>query len=151
MTHQTLYPFYFEPARAWVFNDTAHDLFLEPFVGDTNVLIDHLVQAAGITNAREGFKLRFSDAPFPGHQEELVYDGVETLAGLPGTWYWSNRYQMAGWLCPALLRYFPKPPAALYVAAAAMPKPNIYQAPQAGWMEGRTGVIGYDGGAAGKE
>jgi hypothetical protein len=32
-----------------------------------------------------------------------------------GNWYYSDRFKMEGWLCPALLKYFPTAPREIYV------------------------------------
>jgi hypothetical protein len=32
-----------------------------------------------------------------------------------GNWYYAERLDMEGWLCPALLHYFPEAPKHLYV------------------------------------
>jgi hypothetical protein len=34
-----------------------------------------------------------------------------------GNWYYSDKYQMEGWLCPALFKYFAKAPREIYVRA----------------------------------
>jgi len=95
----------------WVFDDEAVGLNKEPFVAGVPEMIDNLVKA--IPNARSGFRLIFSSAPFPGYQRELIWVREE----YDGNWYEVEDQQMEGWLCPALLRYFDKAPEKLYVQA----------------------------------
>ena len=73
-------------------------------------MIDRVV--ADIPNAANGFALIFSASPFPGHRYQL--DWLRSEGG--GNWYYSKPLQMEGWLCPALLRYFPSAPRQLYVS-----------------------------------
>ncbi|MBA7477313.1 hypothetical protein ES703_77065 [subsurface metagenome] len=93
----------------WVFDDESVGLSKEPFVAGVPEMIDNLVKA--IPNARSGFRLIFSSAPFPGYQRELTWVREE----YDGNWYKVGSQQMEGWLCPALLRYFDKAPEKLYV------------------------------------
>ena len=95
----------------WVFDDEAVGLNKEPFVAGVPEMIDNLVKA--IPNARSGFRLIFSSAPFPGYQRELIWVREE----YDGNWYEVEGQQMEGWLCLALLRYFDKAPEKLYVKA----------------------------------
>ena len=95
----------------WVFDDPTTDLFQEPFVSGVPEMIDDLV--ADIPNARQGFRLLFSTAPFPSFQRKLEWDRTE----FEGNWYRTNEPSMEGWLCPALFRYFEVAPAELYVKA----------------------------------
>jgi hypothetical protein len=63
-------PYWLETAGTWVFDDPATDLNQEPFVEGIPEMIDDLV--ADIPNARSGFRLLFSAAPFPGYQRKLT-------------------------------------------------------------------------------
>jgi len=101
---------------AWVFDDPRAGLVQEPFVSGADTLIDRAV--ADIPEARSGFLLLFSSSPFPGHQFRLEWRRVEA----DGNWYYSRDFDIEGWLCPALLRYFDEPPRALYVQVK--PKPS---------------------------
>jgi len=98
----------------WVFDDDRAGLVQEPFVSGAPEMIDVLV--ADIANAAEGFRLLFSDRPFPGHQRELIWDREE----YEGNWYRSEDPPMEGWLCPALFKYFDEAPERLYVKAEPM-------------------------------
>ena len=102
-------PYWYE--GTWVFDDESVGLSKEPFVAGVPEMIDNLVKA--IPNARSGFRLIFSSAPFPGYQRELTWVREE----YDGNWYKIEGQQMEGWLCPALLRYFDKAPQILCIKA----------------------------------
>jgi hypothetical protein len=93
----------------WVFDDQAVDLFREPFIAGIDTMIDKAV--ADIPNAEKGFRAIFSASPFPGANWKLEWRREES----GGNWYYSNRFKMEGWLCPALLKYFPTAPREIYV------------------------------------
>jgi hypothetical protein len=95
----------------WVFDDSRTGLVREPFVAGIPGMIDKLVD--NIPDANSGFRLIFSSIPFPGYQEKLIWRRAEG----PGDWYYSKSYDMEGWLCPALSKYFRKAPAEIYVKA----------------------------------
>lgn len=95
----------------WVFDDPATGLVQEPFVSGIPAMIDDLV--ADIPNARQGFRLLFSAAPFPEFQRKLKWVRTE----FEGNWYRMEQPPMEGWLCPAMFRYFDVAPAELYVKA----------------------------------
>jgi hypothetical protein len=93
----------------WVFDDARVGLSREPFVGGADAMIDKAT--ATIPDAASGFVLVFSEHAFPGHQLQLQWrrnDGA-------GDWYFSPELGMEGWLCPALLKYFPSAPRTFYV------------------------------------
>ena len=95
----------------WVFDDQAVGMSREPFIAGIDKMIDKLV--ADIPNAERGWKAIFSASPFPGHEVKLEWRREES----GGTWYYSDKYQMEGWLCPALFKYFAKAPREIYVRA----------------------------------
>lgn len=95
----------------WVFDDERTGLVQEPFVCGVPEMIDDLVR--DIPDARSGFRLLFSAAPFPGYQRKLTW--LREEAG--GNWYKADDPPMEGWLCPALFRYFDQAPPELYVKA----------------------------------
>ncbi len=90
----------------WVFDDPAVGLDKEPFVNGADLLIDRLV--ANLPEAWSGFDLCFSDLPFEEWQVKLEWDRHEA----DGNWYYCETYNDYGWLCPALLKYFPAAPQA---------------------------------------
>jgi hypothetical protein len=97
--------------KTWVFDDPRTGLVREPFVAGIPEMIDKLT--SDIPDANSGFQLTFSAIPFPGHEEKLIWrrsDGV-------GNWYYSQKYDMEGWLCPAMYKYFKKAPKELYIKA----------------------------------
>ena len=102
-------PYWYE--GTWVFDDEATGLQREPFVAGVPEMIDELV--GDIPEARSGFRLTFSDQPFPGVQVELTW--LREEAG--GNWYRSDRSEKEGWLCPALFRYFEHAPRKIYTRA----------------------------------
>src|SRR5438270_10056036 len=93
----------------WVFDDPSVGLFREPFIAGIDTMIDKAV--ADIPNAEKGFRAIFSAAPFPGANWKLDWRREES----GGNWYYSDQFKMEGWLCPALLKYFPTAPREIYV------------------------------------
>ncbi|KKK91123.1 hypothetical protein LCGC14_2716130, partial [marine sediment metagenome] len=124
-------PYFLAEIDSWVFDDPAKGLVQEPFVMGVGEMID--VLTADFPNAPGGFKLMFSDQEFPveeGSQSARLTFFEEEMGG---AWYVGKFYQgftdydfsqgtteyhMEGWLCPALLKYYPKPPMFLYIAAS---------------------------------
>jgi hypothetical protein len=95
----------------WVFDDEAAGLVREPFVAGIDTMIDRMV--ADIPDAARGFKALFSASPFPGYTLKLTW----LRADSGGNWYYADAFQMEGWLCPALLKYFSAAPREIYVKA----------------------------------
>ncbi len=106
-------PYWLDRLGTWMFDDPIVGLSQEPFVSGVPEMIDFLVK--DIPNARSGFRLLFSAAPFPGYQRRLVWLREE----MGGNWYACDDPSMEGWLCPALLRYFDEAPPELFVKAEA--------------------------------
>jgi hypothetical protein len=102
-------PYFFH--GTWVFDDERVGLSQEPFVSGIPTMIDDLVKE--IPDARRGFRLFFSTAPFPGHQRKLTHVREE----MGGNWYRADAPDVEGWLCPALFRYFDAAPQEIYVRA----------------------------------
>ena len=99
----------------WVFDDPTVGLTREPFVAGIDKMIDQLV--THIPGAEQGFRLLFSATPFPGHNVKLEWRREES----GGNWYYCPRFDMEGWLCPALFKYFEDTPQELYGRAEAKP------------------------------
>ena len=93
----------------WVFDDPAAGLSREPFIAGIDTMIDKAV--VNIPDAEKGFRAIFSASPFPGADLKLKWRREES----GGNWYYSDRFKMEGWLCPALLKYFPTAPREIYV------------------------------------
>ena len=92
----------------WVFDDPRVGLTQEPFVAGSDTFVDRAV--ANIPNADEGFLLLFSSKPFPGFQFRVEWRRPD----VSGDWYYSPDFDLEGWLCAALLRYFPEAPKEIY-------------------------------------
>jgi hypothetical protein len=97
----------------WVFDDEAVGLRQEPLVLGIDRMIE--MATAQIPAAEKGFKLFFSATPFPGYAIKLVWRRVE----FGGNWYWSDQYQIEGWLCPALFKYFQQAPKEIFAKVEA--------------------------------
>lgn len=93
----------------WVFDDARVGLVQEPFVGGADTIIDAMTKQ--IPNAAAGFTMIFAPFAFPGHQFQFEWRGAQGS----GNVYFSPQFNLEGWLCPALLRYFEKPPQQLFV------------------------------------
>ena len=104
-----IYPY--KNAGMWVFDDERVGLDREPFVAGADTMIDHVLAVKRLENPERGFRLVFSAGKFPKYDVKL--DWVREGDG--GNWYKSEEYQMEGWLCPALLKYFDEPPKHIYV------------------------------------
>ncbi len=64
-----IFPYQYEDM--WVFDDKKAGLLQEPFVSGMPQIIDILVK--NIPYAHKGFKLLFSNTPFPGYQAKLIW------------------------------------------------------------------------------
>ncbi len=95
-------------ANQWVFDDPEKGLVREALIAGIDKMIDHMTK--DIPNASLGFNLLFSPTPFPGCTLELEFSRSE----MGGSWYYSRYLGIAGWLCPALFKYFDKAPKELY-------------------------------------
>jgi hypothetical protein len=93
----------------WVFDDPAVGLSREPFIAGIDTMIDKAV--AQIPNTERGFRAVFSAAAFPGSRFKLEWRREES----GGNWYYSPEFKIEGWLCPALLKYFPTAPREIFV------------------------------------
>ena len=134
----TLYPYYDtgvkKECRCWVFDDPSQDLKAEAFVMGMSEMIEVIVRANRIPKARKGFAMTFSDEPIEGADVHLywVRGGkvifTDSKTGkkkeyMAGNWYEGvlvGNY-MEGWLCPALLKYFPEAPKEIWAKASPLP------------------------------
>ena len=94
----------------WVFDDEDVGLNKEPFVSGADTVIDRAIETLGIENADQGFRLIFSASPFPDYHLKLDW----LRAGDFGNWYKAEQFDMEGWLCPALFKYFDEAPKEIY-------------------------------------
>jgi hypothetical protein len=104
-----VFPYRYE--GMWVFDDARAGLTREPFVSGAGEIIDVLV--ANIPEAHQGFRLVFSQTPFPGCGAKLEWAREES----GGNWYYAPDYDMEGWICPALFKYFDEAPRQIFVKA----------------------------------
>jgi hypothetical protein len=95
----------------WVFDDAAVGLVKEPFVLGIDTMLDRLTSE--IPDAEKGFTLIFSPQPFPGYSVELLWKRTE----YEGNWYDCPQFEIEGWLCPALFKYFNEAPEKLFAKA----------------------------------
>ena len=95
----------------WVFDDPTVGLRQEAFIAGIDKILDRLT--ADNPQAHKGFRLLFSPGPFPGSQIRL--DWVREEHG--GNWYVCKAYQIEGWLCPALYKYFTTAPRTFHAQA----------------------------------
>jgi len=102
----------------WVFDDPRVDLRMEAFIAGADTFIDVSLLKLGIKGGEDGFRATFSATPFPGHQFTLVKMGKDR----GGTVYLAAESGVEGWLCPALLRYFQKPPDRIYTQFECLAK-----------------------------
>lgn len=93
----------------WVFDDSTKGLVKEPFVGGMSEIITEAVR--DIPDADKGFVLLFSSQPFSGATLSFSWLRKE---GTGNVYKW-DQGDMQGWLCPALLKYFDKPPKNIHV------------------------------------
>lgn len=115
----TLYP-YLLNGTCWVFDDERTGLKEEAFVIGMTEMISRAVQAKGIRDAERGFAMTFSDQPFEGYDVELHWTRPDETSG---NWYAGTVVgeHMEGWLCPALLLYFARPPRRIFVRCDPLP------------------------------
>ncbi len=83
-------------------------LVREAFVAGADDIIERL--AGDIPEAELGFNLVLSAQPFPGYRTMLEWRREEN----GGNWYYCADFDMEGWLCPALLKYFESAPPTIY-------------------------------------
>ena len=98
-------------AGTWVFDDERVGLSREPFVAGIPEMIDEMVEH--IPDADKGFRLTFSAIPFPSHTHKLIWRRGDEI----GNWYYSEKFDKEGWLCPGLLKYYREAPREIYVKA----------------------------------
>lgn len=101
----------------WAFDDARFGLSQEPFVGETNHVIDFALATKGMTGDR--FTFMCSGSPLPDADTEFDLDTIEGES----QWYISNPTdgspRVRFWLCPAMRHYFPSPPRKLYIKLLA--------------------------------
>ena len=98
----------------WVFDDPKVGLYQEPFILGIDIMIDKIVE--NIPQSEDGFRAIFSAQSFPGAETKLEWRREDS----GGNWYYSDKFEMEGWLCPALFKYFPHAPREIWVKVEAL-------------------------------
>lgn len=93
----------------WYLDDPSVGLVREPFVEGVPEMIDQLI--AALPGSPDRFRLIFSSKAFPGAQHCLRLDEE----AFDGGWYTLEPLGLRGWLCPALLKYYPAPPTEIHL------------------------------------
>lgn len=96
---------YRTPDNGWVFDDPARGLVAEPLIAGADTLCDMLA------NGAETFTVRFDDIPVKNADTLILTQGDSEKKE---SWYYSVRYNIIAYFCPALFRYFPSPPQKIY-------------------------------------
>lgn len=108
----TIHPY--DSQGTLVFDDPNVGLVREALVGGTDKILKTLATHAGANPDK--FTLIFSSIPFPDHQASAVWNGKGDQDF--GDWYSvvvpGVITEAMGWLCPALLKYFPDAPNVIY-------------------------------------
>jgi len=92
----------------WVFDDPKVGLVQEPFVAGADVILDRMAEK--VADSASAVTVLFSTTPFPGYQFELAWRREEH----GGNWYYSSDFELEGWLCPALFKYFDRAPERIF-------------------------------------
>jgi hypothetical protein len=108
-TINVISPYWLDDVNTWVFDDERFGIIQEPFVQGVPAIINAVVK--DIPNAKDGFRLLFSNFPFPEYDLILKYDDEE----YGGWWYTAHGMKGKGWLCAAAQNYFDGPPAEIFV------------------------------------
>ena len=114
MTNNMMVIYPYRERDTWVFDDDRVGLVREPFICGIPAMIDIMVK--DIADAEKGFKMLFSQNPFPNYQAELIY--LREQYG--GAWYKWEKHNLEGWLCPAMFKYFSSTPDKIYCQAEAI-------------------------------
>ncbi len=101
----------------WVFDDANAGLDKEPFVEGADTMIDKALETKGIENADRGFRLLFSAGEFPRYDVKFTW----LRAADGGNYYGAEGWQLEGWLCPALFKYFDEAPKEIYARFESKP------------------------------
>lgn len=111
-----IHPYVDRRSGLWVFDDPARELEKEPFIPITGAVIDAWLRSVSGRIRPAQFSLMFSQHKFPDAQIALrVLHDEDAGRGEAGTWYeaeWMDpvdgQRREHLWLCPALLKFFPK-------------------------------------------
>ena len=112
-TINVIFPYKIGPTM-WAFDDANKGLQCEPFVGQTNTIIDAMVK--DLNNPEKGFMLFFSRTRFVDAKIKLEW--VKYDNEFDGNWYKETSTGTQGWLCPALLKYFETAPKEVWISVS---------------------------------
>lgn len=98
--------------KIWAFDDERFGLKTEPFVGETNLVIDNVLKAKSIK--ADKFTLIFSRFQIPRYDAKFSLVRTEGQTN-KSSWYKCNDLGINFWLCPALNHYFDEPPENIFV------------------------------------
>jgi hypothetical protein len=101
----------------WVFDDKSVGLDKEAFVAGADRIMDLITAMKDIKNPERGFRLIFSENEFPAFDFKFVWIRQE----FGGNVYASEDFQIEGWLCPALFKYFDNVPKSIHVKVESCP------------------------------
>lgn len=112
--------FPYQDRGQWMFDDESTGLVREPFVCGADSWVGQLAMAARVPPGDwgRGFRLIFSDQWMP--DAHLVVRHVDDPSVPVGALY-RDEAGIPGWLCPALLLYFPTPPAQIFARGEPLP------------------------------
>ena len=102
-----------EPYRTgkdWAFDEPRLGLKAEPLILGIPEMLNRLSE--NIPGSDKSVRLIFSQNPFP---KAIQLDRRHEENG--GNWYYSKDYDLEGWLCPALFKFFPRAPLHIYAKA----------------------------------
>lgn len=105
---------YFRDGQGWIFDDPATMLFEEGLVDGMDQVLDLVTEARGL-NKYNGFDVEFSDTEIPHDYLLIKLEEINGDPSLYGTYYMFEPYNIRGWLCPNLGRYFDKPPEQIFL------------------------------------
>ena len=101
----------------WVFDDPSRGLDKEALVAGIPEMIERACAERAIADPAGGFVVLFSADPFPG--ADILLEHLRPDESGSGDWYRWTATGQEGWLCPALLRYFPSAPQRLHIQIRA--------------------------------
>lgn len=109
----------YKEGSLWLFDDPDKELIREPFVTETSIVIDTMLQKHldfyKIKGPLPTEAILFITSEFFGpHVFRRLYDGKDPAT--EGTTYQMDNENTAIWLCPALLKYYPAAPAQLFMS-----------------------------------
>ncbi len=106
---------YFDKEIGWVFDDPKFGIVKELLTDGIDTILD-IVSAKHKFNKYAGFDVYFSDSEI--HDFDLSFvktSSIDIDQESEGVVYLCVEYDMIGWLCPVLFRYFDAAPKTIYI------------------------------------